>query len=45
MKDPVSNFLENVECALDQGGFQYILEDLVTKVRKDLDGSSMTAQY
>ena len=44
MKDPVANFWGNVECALNQGGFKYILEDLVTKVRKDLDASSMTAQ-
>jgi hypothetical protein len=44
MKDPVANFWGNVEWALDQGGFEYILEDLVTKVRKDLDDSSMTAQ-
>jgi hypothetical protein len=42
--DPVANFWGNLECALDQGGFQYILEDLVTKVRKDLDDSSMTAK-
>jgi hypothetical protein len=45
MKDnPVANFWRNVECAFDQGGFECILEDLVTKVRKDLDNSSMTAQ-
>ena len=44
MKDPVANFWGNVECALDQGGFEYILEDLVTKVREELDASSMTAQ-
>jgi hypothetical protein len=42
--DPVGNFWGNVEWALDQGGFEYILEDLVTKFRKDLDDSSMTAQ-
>lgn len=44
MKDPVANFWGNIEYALDQGGFQYILEDLVTKVRAELDSSSMTAQ-
>ena len=44
MKDPVANFWGNVEGALDQGGFQYILEDLVTKVRAELDSSAMTAQ-
>ena len=44
MKDLVSNFLGNVECALDQGGFRYILEDLVSKIREQLDNSSMTAQ-
>ena len=44
MKDPVANFWGNVECALDKGGFEYILKDLVTKFRKDLDHSSMTAQ-
>ena len=44
MKDPVANFWGNIECALDQGGFQYILEDLVAKVREELDSSSMTAQ-
>ena len=42
--DPVANFWGNVECAFDQGGFERILEVLVTKVRKDLDDSSMTAQ-
>ena len=42
--DPVANFWGNVEWALDQGEFEYILEDLITKVRKDLDDSSMTAQ-
>ena len=44
MKDPVADFWGNIECALDQGGFRYILEDLVSKVRTELDGSSMTAQ-
>jgi hypothetical protein len=44
MKDPVAKFWGNVEFAFEQGGFHYILEDLVTKVRKDLDVSSMTAQ-
>ena len=44
MKDPVANFWGNVECALDQGGLKYILEGLVTKVREELDYSSMTAQ-
>ena len=44
MKDPVADFWGNVENALDQGGFQYILEDLVQKVRKGLDDSSITAQ-
>ena len=44
MKDPVADFWENIEYALDQGGFRYILEDLVSKVRTQLDGSSMTAQ-
>ena len=42
--DPVANFWGNVECAFDQEGFECILEDLVTKVRKDLDDYSMTAQ-
>ena len=37
--DPVANFWENVEYAFDQGGFECILEDLVTKVRKDLHDS------
>ena len=44
MKDPVADFWENIEYALDRGGFGYILEDLVSKVRTQLDGSSMTAQ-
>ena len=44
MKDPVANFWGNVECALDQGGLHFILDDLVTKVREQLDASSMTAQ-
>ena len=44
MKDPVADFWGNIEHALDQGGFQYILEDLVQKVRKGLDDSSITAQ-
>ena len=44
MKDPVANFWGNVECALDQGGLQHILEDLVNKVREGLDSSSITAQ-
>ena len=44
MKDPVADFWENIEYALDQGGFRHILEDLVSKVRTQLDGSSMTAQ-
>jgi len=44
MKDPVANFWGHIEYALDQGGFRYILEDLVSKVRKQLDDSSMTAQ-
>ena len=44
MKDPVADFWGNIENALDQGGFQYILVDLVQKVRKGLDDSSITAQ-
>ncbi|MBT3366505.1 MAG: hypothetical protein HN472_09465 [Nitrospina sp.] len=43
MKDPVADFWGNIECALDQGGFRYILDDLVSKVRAQLDDSSMTA--
>ena len=42
--DPVANFWGNVECAFDQGEFECILEDLIAKIRKDLDDSSMTAQ-
>jgi hypothetical protein len=44
MKDPVANFWGNIEYALDQGGFSCILEDLVEKVRGQLDESSMAAQ-
>ena len=44
MKDPVADFWGNIECALDQGGFKHILEDLVNKVRSQLDASSLTAQ-
>lgn len=43
MNDPVASFWGNIEYALDQGGFQYILEDLVKQVRAQLDDSSMTA--
>lgn len=44
MNDPVANFWGNIEGALDQGGFQYILEDLVGRVREELDDSSITAK-
>jgi hypothetical protein len=44
MVDPVAKFWGNIERALDQGGFRYLLEDLVTKFRENLNDSSMTAQ-
>ena len=43
-KDPVADFLRNIECALGESSFRYIIEDLIAKVRKQLDDSSMTAQ-
>jgi hypothetical protein len=43
-KDPVADFWGNIECALDESSFKYIIEDLIAKVRKQLDDSSMTAQ-
>jgi hypothetical protein len=43
-KDPVADFWGNIECALDESSFRYIIEDLIAKVRKQLDDSSMTAQ-
>ena len=43
-KDPVADFWGNIECALDESSFRYIIEDLIVKVRKQLDDSSMTAQ-
>ena len=44
MKDPVADFWENIECTLGESSFRYIIEDLIVKVRKQLDDSSMTAQ-
>ena len=41
-KDPVSDFWGNIECALGESSFRYIIEDLIVKVRKQLDDSSMT---
>jgi hypothetical protein len=43
-RDPVADFWGNIECALDESSFRYIIEDLISKVRKQLDDSSMTAQ-
>ena len=43
-KDPVADFWGNIECALGESSFRYIIEDLIVKVRKKLDDSSMTAQ-
>jgi len=43
-KDPVADFWGNIECALDESSFRYIIEDLIVKVRKQLDDSSITAQ-
>ena len=43
-KDPVADFWGNIECALVESSFRYIIEDLIVKVRKKLDDSSMTAQ-
>jgi len=44
MKDPVADFWGNIECTLGESSFRYIIEDLIVKVRKQLDDSSMTAQ-
>tara|TARA_B110000438_G_scaffold12556_1_gene12276 strand:- start:3472 stop:3702 length:231 start_codon:yes stop_codon:yes gene_type:complete len=44
MKDLVANFWGNIEYAFDQGEFHKILEDLVAKVRGELDDYSITAQ-
>ena len=44
MKDPVADFWGNIEHALNHGLFLHILEDLVQKIRKGLDDSSITAQ-
>jgi hypothetical protein len=44
MKDPVADFWGNIECALGESSFRYIIEDLIVKVRKQLDDSSITAQ-
>ena len=43
-KDPVADFWGNIECALDENSFKYIIEELISKVREQLDDSSMTAQ-
>ena len=43
-KDPVVDFWGNIECALGESFFRYIIEDLIVKVRKQLDDSSMPAQ-
>ena len=43
-KDPVADFWGNIEFALGESSFRYIIEDLIVKVRKQLDDSSMTAQ-
>ena len=43
-KDPLADFWVNIECSLDENSFRYFIEDLIAKVRKQLDDSSMTAQ-
>lgn len=43
-KDPVAVFWGNIECALDESSFKYIIEELIAKVRGQLDDSSITAQ-
>ena len=30
-KDPVADFWGNIECALDESSFRYIIEDLIAK--------------
>ncbi len=37
MKGSVADFSGNIECALDQRGFQYILDDPVGKLRFEKD--------
>lgn len=43
-KDLVADFWENIECAFGENSFKYIAEDLISKARKQLDDSSMTAR-
>ena len=43
-KDPVADFWGNIEFALDESSFKYINDDMITKVRRQLDDSSMTAK-
>ena len=43
-KDPVADFWGNIEGALDESSFKYIIDELINKVREQLDDSSMTAQ-
>ena len=43
-KDPIADFWGNIECALDESFFRFIIEDLMAKVRKQLEDSSMTAK-
>ena len=43
-KDTIAGFWGNIECALDESPFRFIIEDLIAKVRKQLEDSSITAQ-
>jgi hypothetical protein len=36
-KDPIADFLGNIEFALDKNSFKYIIDDLIAKVWKQLD--------
>ncbi|QPJ66323.1 MAG: hypothetical protein G3M78_13340 [Candidatus Nitrohelix vancouverensis] len=42
--DPVKKFWGNIECALDEKAFEYIVSDMIKGVRKTLKQSSTTAQ-
>ena len=44
MKDPVADFWGNIECALDESSFKYIIDEPIGKVRAQLDDSSIIAQ-
>ena len=44
MKDSTADFWGNIEFALDESSFKYIIDELISRVREQLDDSSLTAQ-